>query len=129
MVKFFGVQELIEVLRTIGVEQFLSSLIRYTREDFLRWQEFEKSARLASHSDNGVIELMPTSDGELYSFKYVNGHPVNTQFRKLTVTAFGVSRRRSFRLSVAAQRDDDLDGAAYGGHFGTCGKLPGASRK
>jgi ornithine cyclodeaminase len=90
MVKFFGVQELIEVLRTIGVEQFLSSLIRYTREDFLRWQKFEKSARLASHSVNGVIELMPTSDGELYSFKYVNGHPINTQFRKLTVTAFGV---------------------------------------
>jgi ornithine cyclodeaminase len=90
MVKFFGVQELIEVLRTIGVEQFLSSLIRYTREDFLRWQKFEKSARLASHSANGVIELMPTSDGELYSFKYVNGHPINTQFRKLTVTAFGV---------------------------------------
>jgi ornithine cyclodeaminase len=90
MVKFFGVQELIAVLRVIGVEQFLSSLIRYTREDFLRWQKFEKSARLASHSANGVIELMPTSDGELYSFKYVNGHPINTQFRKLTVTAFGV---------------------------------------
>jgi ornithine cyclodeaminase len=90
MVKFFGVQELIELLRTIGVEEFLSNLIRYTRDDFLRWPQFEKSPRLASHSANGVIELMPTSDGELYSFKYVNGHPINTQFRKLTVTAFGV---------------------------------------
>jgi ornithine cyclodeaminase len=90
MVKFFGVQELIELLRTIGVEEFLSNLIRYTRDDFLRWPQFEKSPRLASHSANGVIELMPTSDGELYSFKYVNGHPLNTQFRKLTVTAFGV---------------------------------------
>ena len=90
MVKFIGVQELIELLRTIGVEEFLSNLIRYTRDDFLRWPQFEKSPRLASHSANGVIELMPTSDGELYSFKYVNGHPINTQFRKLTVTAFGV---------------------------------------
>jgi len=35
--------------------------------------DFEKSARLASHSSVGVIELMPTSDGQLYSFKYVNG--------------------------------------------------------
>jgi ornithine cyclodeaminase len=25
-----------------------------------------------------VIELMPTSDGEIYGFKYVNGHPTNT---------------------------------------------------
>jgi ornithine cyclodeaminase len=90
MVKFFGVRELVQLLRTVGVEEFLSNLIRYIREDFLRWPKFEKSPRLASHSANGVIELMPTSDGELYSFKYVNGHPVNTQFRKLTVTAFGV---------------------------------------
>jgi len=38
----------------------------------------------------GVIELMPTSDGRLYSFKYVNGHPKNTAEGRLTVTAFGV---------------------------------------
>jgi ornithine cyclodeaminase len=37
-----------------------------------------------------VIELMPTSDGRLYSFKYVNGHPQNTARGLLTVTAFGV---------------------------------------
>jgi ornithine cyclodeaminase len=90
MVKFLGVRQLIELLQTIGVEQFLSDLIRYTRDDYLRWQKFEKSPRVASHSPDGVIELMPTSDGELYTFKYVNGHPVNTQSRKLTVTAFGV---------------------------------------
>jgi len=90
MVKFFGVQELVRLLRTVGVEEFLSNLIRYTRDDYLRWPKFEKSPRLASHSADGVIELMPTSDGELYSFKYVNGHPMNTRLRKLTVTAFGV---------------------------------------
>jgi ornithine cyclodeaminase len=37
-----------------------------------------------------VIELMPTSDGRFYSFKYVNGHPKNTAAGLLTVTAFGV---------------------------------------
>jgi ornithine cyclodeaminase len=90
MVKFFGVPELVELLQILGVEEFLSNLIRYTRDDYLRWQKFEKSPRVASHSAEGVIELMPTSDGELYAFKYVNGHPVNTQSRKLTVTAFGM---------------------------------------
>jgi ornithine cyclodeaminase len=90
MVKFFGVREMVELLRILGVEEFLSNLIRYTRDDYLRWQQFEKSARVASHSPAGVIELMPISDGEFYTFKYVNGHPLNTQSRKLTVTAFGV---------------------------------------
>ena len=58
--------------------------------DYRRWSEFEKSPRLASHSPVGVIELMPTTDGRLYSFKYVNGHPKNTARGLLTVTAFGV---------------------------------------
>ena len=39
---------------------------------------FEKSPRHATHSAVGVIELMPTCDGRLYAFKYVNGHPKNT---------------------------------------------------
>ena len=59
MVKFFGVQELVRLLRTVGVEEFLSNLIRYTRDDYLRWPKFEKSPRLASHSADGVIELDP----------------------------------------------------------------------
>ena len=33
---------------------------------------------------------MPTSDGSLYSFKYVNGHPHNPARGLQTVTAFGV---------------------------------------
>src|SRR3977135_1130878 len=36
------------------------------------------------------VERMRTSDGRLYSFKYVNGHPKNTAAGLLTVTAFGV---------------------------------------
>src|SRR3546814_19833862 len=36
---------------------------------------------------------MPTSDGEVYSFKYVNGHPSNTARGFQTVTAFGVLAR------------------------------------
>lgn len=33
---------------------------------------------------------MPTSDGEVYGFKYVNGHPANTKEGLQTVTAFGM---------------------------------------
>jgi ornithine cyclodeaminase len=45
---------------------------------------------MASHSAVGVIELMPTSDGAFYGFKYVNGHPKNMHAGLQTVTAFGV---------------------------------------
>ena len=36
---------------------------------------------------------MPTSDGEYYGFKYVNGHPANMARGYQTVTAFGVLAR------------------------------------
>ena len=64
-------------------------MAEYIREDYLRWNDFEKCARLANHSAEGVIELMPVSDASLYAFKYVNGHPKNTQNGMLTVMAFG----------------------------------------
>ena len=74
----------------IGTGAFIERLAAEIEQDYRRWPDFEKSARLASHSSVGVIELMPTSDGRLYSFKYVNGHPKNTAAGLLTVTAFGV---------------------------------------
>ena len=90
MVQFVGVKTIVDLVRAKGPEQFLSGLVDYIEHDFKRWESFEKSARLASHSSDGVIELMPTSDGDLYAFKYVNGHPNNTRDGLLTVTAFGV---------------------------------------
>jgi ornithine cyclodeaminase len=59
----------------------------------LRWEAFNKCARVASHSVDGVIELMPISDEEHYAFKYVNGHPKNTALGLPTVMAFGVLAR------------------------------------
>lgn len=90
MTQFIGVSEMAKLVRRIGVEDFITELAGYLHDDFLRWPEFEKAARVASHSRKGVIELMPTSDGRLYGFKYVNGHPANTRSGKLTVTGFGV---------------------------------------
>ena len=90
MVAVVDVPGMVRLLKAVGVERFLRELTDYIGADYARWPKFEKSARAASHSQHGVIELMPTSDGELYGFKYVNGHPINTQTGKLTVTAFGV---------------------------------------
>ena len=89
MTRFVDVPTLSTIVKTVGVSEFLAQLTEIVEEDFKRWLEFDKSARLASHSAIGVIELMPVSDGKLYSFKYVNGHPANTQKGLSTVMAFG----------------------------------------
>jgi ornithine cyclodeaminase len=90
MVDYIGVSDIQRLVHRVGTGDFIERLAREIEADYRRWSEFEKSARLASHSPVGVIELMPTSDGRLYSFKYVNGHPKNTAAGLLTVTAFGV---------------------------------------
>jgi ornithine cyclodeaminase len=90
MVDYIGTARLRELVCRIGTARFIEELAAEIEADYRRWNEFEKAARLASHSSGGVIELMPTSDGKLYSFKYVNGHPKNTAKGLLTVTAFGV---------------------------------------
>lgn len=74
----------------LGLPQLLAQMVEYLEADFRRWNDFEKCARLASHSDVGVIELMPVCDAREYSFKYVNGHPKNTREGLPTVMAFGV---------------------------------------
>jgi ornithine cyclodeaminase len=61
----------------IGPETALREIAAAIEDDFRRWDAFDKYARLPAHSPQGVIELMPTTDGVHYSFKYVNGHPVN----------------------------------------------------
>lgn len=90
LVPFVSVDNMMKLVHAIGVERFLTELSAYVEQDFLRWEAFDKTPRVASHSAEGVIELMPTSDGAVYGFKYVNGHPKNTRDGRQTVTAFGV---------------------------------------
>ncbi|WP_424988494.1 ornithine cyclodeaminase [Microbulbifer sp. S227A] len=89
-VPFVSVENMIRLVKSIGAETFMCELADEIEKDFKRWPLFDKTPRVASHSDVGVIELMPTSDGEMYGFKYVNGHPKNTREGLQTVTAFGL---------------------------------------
>jgi ornithine cyclodeaminase len=90
MVDFTGIERVRELVNRKGTAAFIEELAAEIEADYRRWQDFDKSPRHAVHSPVGVIELMPISDGKLYSFKYVNGHPRNTAQGLLTVTAFGV---------------------------------------
>jgi ornithine cyclodeaminase len=90
LVPFISVENMMRFVLHMGVEQVLVELAAEIEADFRRWELFDKTPRVASHSSVGVIELMPTSDGAYYGFKYVNGHPKNMQAGLQTVTAFGV---------------------------------------
>ncbi|TSE30025.1 Delta(1)-pyrroline-2-carboxylate reductase [Tepidimonas thermarum] len=88
--RYLSAPTLVHLVQTLGVETCLRGIAEHIRADFLRWPDFDKSARVANHSAVGVIELMPIADDALYSFKYVNGHPKNTREGLPTVMAFGV---------------------------------------
>ncbi|BDZ41898.1 ornithine cyclodeaminase [Paraoerskovia sediminicola] len=90
MVAFLDVTGMTRWVSETGLEHVLADMVARVRADFRRWTEFERAPRVASHSSIGVIELMPTSDGQSYGFKYVNGHPANPNRGLQTVTAFGV---------------------------------------
>lgn len=90
MVPFVSVENMMRLVHHRGVETVLAELAEAIEADFRRWDSFDKTPRVASHSRDGVIELMPTADGSVYSFKYVNGHPRNVAEGLQTVTAFGL---------------------------------------
>jgi len=90
LIPFVSVENMMRLVHHVGIEPMLRELADAIETDFRRWEVFDKTPRIASHSREGVIELMPTSDGEIYGFKYVNGHPKNTAEGLQTVTAFGL---------------------------------------
>ncbi|MDM0115535.1 ornithine cyclodeaminase [Variovorax sp. J22R133] len=90
MTRYVDIHDMKHLIQQLGVQRMCREMEACIREDFLRWEDFQKSARTANHSTGGVIELMPVSDQKLYAFKYVNGHPGNPSVKMSTVMAFGV---------------------------------------
>ncbi len=80
---------LIKLIKTHGLENYLTDLMKVLKEDFSRWQEFNKIPRPSMQVPGGVLELMPICDDKHYTFKYVNCHPKNPQTGLMTVVATG----------------------------------------
>jgi len=73
-----------------GLAPLIRGLTDALAAEFSNWHNLYLTHRLAYHSPDGVIELMPSSDNEVYSFKIVNGHPKNPANGFQTVTAVGM---------------------------------------
>lgn len=88
--QYLSAERVAEIIQKKGIAACLSGVANYIQQDFLRWNDFDKCARVANHSHDGVIELMPIANATSYAFKYVNGHPNNHRYNLPTVMAFGV---------------------------------------
>lgn len=53
MTRFIDVPTMSRLVREIGVARFVGELADALRDDFVRWADFDKSARVASHSEIG----------------------------------------------------------------------------
>ena len=56
MTRFIDVNCLSRHVGAVGADRFMEKLVAFIEQDFLRWKDFDKSARLAAHSDIGVID-------------------------------------------------------------------------
>ena len=90
MTTLLSTADVARIVAAHGLPAMLRRMTAAIEAEFRRWPVFDKVARVASHSAQGVIELMPVADDTHYSFKYVNGHPGNARQGLSTVMAFGV---------------------------------------
>ncbi len=88
--RYLDLAETAKFIQKKGVANVIEELVEYIDSDFKRFDVFQKMPRTAHHTDIGVCELMPIGDDEIYTFKYVNGHPSNPSKNFLTVMAVGL---------------------------------------
>lgn len=89
-VLFLDVSNIIKIIKIIGLKNIFTEVKNEIKKDYLNWDDFQKSSRTVNDIKEGVIELMPISNNEKYSFKYVNGHPKNINFNLPTIMGFGM---------------------------------------
>ncbi len=90
MIRVLTVTDIQKLIQIIGLENFFERVLTTLEEDFGRWNEFILSPRHGTYYPQGVIELMPCADQQLYAFKYVNGYPGNPLVGRLNVIAIGL---------------------------------------
>jgi len=93
--KIITLRNVADIVQTVGYLEFNKGLIAVLQREFARWELFDKTARLPFYKNDGVMELMPICGPEMFSYKYVNGHPNNPSLNKLTVVGSGLLAQNS----------------------------------
>ena len=50
MVPFVSVDNMMKIINTIGPGKMIAEIAEYVEDDFKRWENFDKTPRVASHS-------------------------------------------------------------------------------
>ena len=58
-IRFVSVENMMKLIHRTGIEEMMAGLVDYIEEDFRRWELFDKTPRVASHSEEGEIQQMP----------------------------------------------------------------------
>ena len=69
-IPFVSVENMMRLVHHFGIEQVLRELTDAVEADYRRWDLFEKTPRLASHSREGVIELLIADFYSLFVLYY-----------------------------------------------------------
>ena len=88
VVPFVSVDNMMKLVLAIGVERFLVELAGYIEADFRRWESFDKTPRVASHSAEGVIEAVSPRGGSTalrVAFAAVGRKTLIQEFARLQV--------------------------------------------
>ena len=116
-----------ETQQATDVYQKISDKADAIEADYGRWNEFDKSPRLACHSERGVIELMPVADARRFATEFHAAprrepvpRPARREVREVRdplqrAVALGARARRAVIVRVASVGAERvLRGAARG---------------
>ena len=62
---YLSAPDMVRLVQRKGLSVCIAGIAARIEQDFLRWHDFDTSARVAGHSAQGVIELMPIADCRL----------------------------------------------------------------
>jgi hypothetical protein len=67
--RYLSVEDVAHMIQRMGLPNGLAQMAQRIEADYRRWPSFDKVARVAAHSPDGVIELMPIADDVTYTPK------------------------------------------------------------
>jgi hypothetical protein len=112
-----------------GLSACIAGVAARIEADFLRWHEFDKSARLACHSSAGRDRADADRRRARFAFKYVNGHPKNTARRPAHGDGLRRAGRRGHRHAAPAVGADADHRHPHRRHVGAGRQEAGATRQ
>ncbi len=111
IVPFVSVDHMMKIIGKLGMENMLEGIASYVEEDFKRWQLFDKTPRVAAHSNEGVIEFGKLQLELLHQLDHEGMERVEAQYE---VERFWVGALKDAVIDGDVKRGSLLAGQSVG---------------